>query len=145
MGSRLPPGEAERRKKERMRAFFAGEKHKHYDPEKEGYGSFSEWASMASAFVSGDFVFSVEADMPKGNTAGTEPPKAKPRHTNPDFDVLGLDAMPADVKELTGFYRRAVFTAFKAAGSSDTAPAYVNAFMAATKAFEKIKRQRGWK
>ena len=57
MGRRLPPGEAERRAAERQRAFFAGEKHKKYDPETEGYGDYAQWASAASAFINGETIF----------------------------------------------------------------------------------------
>jgi hypothetical protein len=133
MGKRLPPGEAERRAAERKRAFFAGETHKKYDPETDGYGDYAQWASMAAAFVDGDFFYAIDIDAPKIK-----------RQNNPDFDILGLTEHPANLKNLTGFYRRAVKNAYMAAGSKDTAPEYVNAFMAITKAYDRIKRQRGF-
>ena len=148
MGRRLPPGEAERRAAERQRAFFAGEKHKKYDPETEGYGDYAQWASAASAFINGETIFiETTFEQPKANPGNTEQPKAKPRATSTDpyLAALGLSEMPADVKALTSTYRKAVFGAFQAAGSKDTSPEYVKAFMSLTQAYDRLKARKGWK
>lgn len=147
MGKRLPPGEAERRAAERKRATFAGENYRTYDVEKEGYGSYDQWAAAAAAFLDGDIIY-LDTTAPKAKPAGQqEAPKAKPTptHSNPWLATLGMDFMPREIKELTSAYRKAVFAAFRDAGSSDTSPVYVNAFMALTKAYDSFKRSKGWK
>lgn len=137
MGARLPPGEAERRAAERKRATFSGEKYRRYDPETEGYGNYAEWAGMAAAFVNGDVTFETETVTPK--------PTVKKKNSNPNLAALDLDEMPIEFTGLKSGYRRAVMAAFADAGSSDTSPAYVNAFRKITLAFETLKRQKGWK
>lgn len=148
MGKRLPPGEAERRAAERRARTWSGANYKTYDPETEGYGSYEEWAAAAAAFNNGDFI-RLETEFksePKPN-GQQEAPKAKPKptHSNPDVAIFGLADFPADYTVLKSAYRKAVFKAYQDAGSSDTSPVYVNAFMALTKAHDRIKRQRNWK
>ena len=145
MGKRLPPGEAERRAAERHRATFSGEKYKRYDPETEGYGSYAEWASAAAAFLNGDVIFEVETDVKPEPTAKKPETAKKKKNANPNLAALDLDEMPIDFNGLKSGYRKAVFAAFRAAGSNDTSPDYVNAFTKITKAFETIKRQKGWR
>jgi hypothetical protein len=141
MGKRLPLGEAERRAAERHRATFSGEKYKRYDPETEGYGSFAEWASAAAAFINGEVQFEIEGET----TTQAKPASAKKKHSNPLLATLDLDEMPINLGGLNKGYRSAVMAAFRAANSNDTSPDYVNAFSKITRAFETIKRQKGWR
>lgn len=137
MGARLDPAERDRRAAERRRKTFSGENYKIYDVEKEGYGSFHDWAGIAAAFVNGDTFFEISVD---------DAPKVKNKkvHTDPVLDILGLEKYPTNIKELTSAYRKMVFAAFREAGSKDTAPEYVNAFKNITIAFERIKNKKGW-
>ena len=146
MGRRLPPGEAERRAAERKRATFAGENYKTYDVEKEGYGSYAQCAAAAAAFANGEFVFQIDTDAPKAKPGQQEAPKAarKPTSTNPWLAILDLEVMPIDAKTLTSAYRKTVFAAFQLHGSVDTSPDYVKSFMELTKAYDRLKMQRGW-
>ena len=146
MGRKLPPGEAERRAAERRARTWSGANYKTYDPEEEGYGSYEQWAGAASAFANGEFIYIETEFKPEPKPAGTtEAPKAKPTHSNPDVAILGMDNFPADYAALKSAYRKAVFKSFQDSGSSDTSPAYVSAFMALTKAHDRLKRQKGWK
>lgn len=133
MGKKLPPGEAERRAKERAMATWSGEKYKKVEP-----GDEAMWASIASAFVNGDVSFLEEARDFKADTG----PK-KRKNPNPQA-ALDLDDMPTDFKGLTVGYRKAVMAAFRAADCSDTAPAYVAAFKTITQAYDRIKMMKGW-
>lgn len=139
MGKRLPPGVAEARAAERHRATFSGENYQKYNPEVEGYGNYAEWAAMAAAFVNGDVQFEIE-----GATTTAAKPSAKKKNANPNLAMLDLDEMPINLAGLNKGYRTAVMAAFRAANSKDTSPEYVNAFSKITRAFEMIKRQRGW-
>lgn len=138
MGKRLPPGEAARRAKERARAMYSGEKYKIGAVK----GSETLWASIASAFVSGDATFLEDARVFAAGTGATGAHRKK--NPNPLLASLGLDAMPTDLKALRAGYRTAVLTAFVAAGHSDSAPAYVAAFQRISEAYDRIKIMNGW-
>jgi hypothetical protein len=142
MGRGLPDGVAEERAAERKRKTFSGENYQTYDPEVEGYGSYEEWAAMAAAFVNGDVQFEIEDDT---ITEPTKPANTKKKkNANPNLAVLDLDEMPINLVGLKKGYRSSVMAAFRAAESNDTSPDYVNAFSKITRAFEMIKRQKGW-
>ncbi|CAM6054514.1 unnamed protein product [Sphagnum tenellum] len=132
MASRLPPGEAERRAKERARATWSGEKYRKVAP-----GSEAQWEAIAAAFIAGDVTFLEEARAFKGTAS-------KKYHINPYLTALGLDGFPDDFAALRKAYRRAVMIAFREADFKDTAPAYVKAFATLSKAFEHVKLQKGW-
>jgi hypothetical protein len=126
--SRLPEGEAERRRKARAQAMFDGSRYSVGTP-----GSEADWATMAAAFAS-EFV----------NEAHTFTGKLNRRSTNTDLAALGLTAMPSDQNSLHRAWRTAGMAAFRDAGFSDTAPDYVAAFRRITDAYDKIKRQQRW-
>ena len=137
MGKRLPPGEAERRAKERAQATWSGANYKKYDPTSEGYGSYEQWAAAAAAFVNGDTFEAIEI-KPAAASANT---KKKPN--NPDLILLNLDEMPIDMKVLKSAYRREVLFTYQQTGSSDTNPVYVEAFRKLTRAFDRIRIRQG--
>lgn len=121
MGKRLPPGEAERRKRERAKATWSGANYKRYDP-KDGHGSHDQWAGTAQAFANGDTVMVTPV--------------------NADLAILGLSEMP-DKRGLNKVYRNAVAAVFKRFGS-DTAPGYAEAFLAVKEAYDRVKIGQGW-
>jgi dihydroorotate dehydrogenase len=135
MASRLPPGEAERRAKERARATWSGEKYKKVEA-----GNADQWAAIAAAFVNGDVTFIAEARAFTAS-ASAAPKKKNP---NPHLAALDLDEMPINLAGLNKGYRSAVMAAFRNADFRDTAPEYVAAFAIVTKAFDRLKLQKGW-
>jgi hypothetical protein len=110
MGSRLPPGEAERRRKERSRRSFTDEAYEHYDA-RDGFGSSEEWKRAA------------------GERQGIEPVVLLDR----DLEVLGLAEMPETRKLLHAAYRNASRAAHPDAGGSH------EAFIAMTLAYENLR------
>ena len=136
MGARLDPAERDRRAAERRRKTFSGENYKTYNVVEEGFGSFREWAGIASAFVNGETFFEIASDA--------APKTKKKTNQDPILVILGLEVYPSNLKDLNSAYRKAVFAAFRDAGSKDTAPEYVKAFKNITLAFERIKNKNGW-
>jgi hypothetical protein len=102
MGRKLPPGEAERRARERSRKLWAGESYKKYDPMKEGFGRPEDWEKIADALYSGVFV-----------------PNRSPGTKNPWLIALSLDSLPASLADLTRAFRKAMFTAHPDYGGSN--------------------------
>ena len=131
MASRLPPGEAERRKRERARRLWSGEIYEQVAP-----GNPKLWADLAAAFVNGDSIFLEEA-----RTFTAKPFK---KTTDTRLMALRLDEMPVDAAGLTKGYRFAVMAAFREANFSDTSLAYVTAFRTITEAYHALKTRHGW-
>lgn len=90
MGRRLPPGEAERRAKERARRTWSGETNVKYDPSVVGYGSYDQWIAAAEAIT------------------GTKLRVGADRKANPDLDILGLSELPETMEKLKRAYRNAM-------------------------------------
>jgi hypothetical protein len=128
--SRLPPGEAERRRKARTAAMYDGSRYEIGTP-----GTADDWAALASAFATGDFIN--EARGFRGRTS-------KRRSNDPLLATLGMIDMPINADDLHKHYRRAVIIAFREAEFKDTAPAYVAAFAEITKAYGRLKTQNNW-
>jgi hypothetical protein len=109
MGRRLPPGEAERRAKERARRFWSGETYATYDPTKEGFGSAAEWTAQAESLASG-----------KGTYKRPEGAKSQAR-ISPDLVTLGITEMPAHVDGLKAAFKKAMFVAHPDHGGTNEA------------------------
>ena len=97
MGRRLPPGEAERRAKERARGLWSGESYEKYDPVKEGYGSAAEWIAAAEAMAAGRGTFK-RVDGAKSEKVRDE-----------NLVIMGLDKMPDTIDGLKKAFRNACF------------------------------------
>lgn len=132
MGKRLPPGEAERRAKERARKLWSGEVYKKIEP-----GSPEAWRAAAAAFMDGDIEFVTDAH--------NFVPPSKSNNSNPYLAVLNLDEMPDDFVGLKKAYRNAIMTAFRDNGFKDTSPEYVTAFATITTAYDRLRMPRGWR
>ena len=136
MASRLPPGEAAQRAKERARLSWSGANYKKVAP-----GTPDDWAALArqaATFITGDPSFVNDAHA-------YVPPEFKSKaSSNPFLDALYLSEMPKDAKALTVAYRTATMRIFKDNDYKDTAPGFVKAFAEITKAYDRIKLQRGW-
>lgn len=130
MGARLPPGEAERRAKERARRTWSGENYKRYNPDVDGYGSPDEWERIA------DELFGRErfAD----NDADAEQPRATHKPTGNRFlDALGLHVMPSKLVDLVRAFRAAMFKAHPDYGGTNEAA------RAVLEAYAYLKRKVG--
>ena len=136
MASRLPPGVAEQRRKERAQAMYSGTKYNKVQP-----GTPEDWAALArsaAAFITGDPSFLDDA-------RAYVPPEFKAKPTsNPWLAALFIDTMPADARGLTAAYRAATMRIFKANDYKDTAPGFVSDFREITKAYDRLKMQKGW-
>lgn len=95
----------------------AGDSHKKYDPQQEGYGSKSQWQSAAG----GEWV-TREDDTPL--------PKV-----DADMALLGLSSIPRDASILTRAFRKAAFAAHPDTGGSHAA------FLALRAAFNRMSRR----
>jgi hypothetical protein len=113
---RLDPEERERRRKERSRNAFSEAAYKHrYDPSREGFGSEAKWRAAA--------------EERRTVTASAEPPSA-------DLAVLGLQALPETLRELSRVYRRVARTRHPdAPGGSESA------FVALGAAYDRLKEK----
>ena len=127
MGSRLPPGEAERRAKERARKTWSGENYRKFDP-KTGFGSADQWAGTAKAFADGDVLIAGEVRQPP---------------INADLAYFGLSEMPETDRDLAKAQQRARKALFAHFGS-DTAVGYADAFITLTEAYDRIRMQQRW-
>jgi hypothetical protein len=119
VGRRLPPGEAERRRKLRQWRAFSGDGGPRYDPIRDGYGNPSQWRAAAGEG------FTFVAD-----------PEPTTRRVDADLTVLGLADMPESLRRLHVAWRFASLAAHPDApgGSHD-------AFIAVGQAYERLKRR----
>jgi hypothetical protein len=92
MGTRLPPGEAERRRKARSAFTFSDAAYKHYNTRTEGFGSVEDWIRIAEAL-----------------SGGASPVKVKTTKVPKDLEWFGLDALPTDTVGLKKAFRNACF------------------------------------
>jgi len=120
MGKKLPPGEAERRAKERARKRWAdmasGAAYAQFDPnDGVGYGSEEQWQGAAEARFDGRL------------------PKAAPK-VDADLVLLGLTALPDSLKALTHAYRMASRKAHPDAPTGSH-----EAFLALTQAYDRLQ------
>jgi hypothetical protein len=100
---------------------FTDAAYKHYDT-RNGYGSAEEWARLAE-------------DLAAGRGRYVPPPPRQAGRQTPDMALLGLTAMPADVKELVRAYRRAALAAHPDTGGSH------EQFLALNLAYERLLRR----
>ena len=120
MGRKLPPGEAERRAKERARKRWAdmasGAAYTKFDPNDGiGYGSKEQWQGTAEARLNGRL------------------PKAAPK-VDADLVLLDLTAMPETLKALTHAYRLASKDAHPDAPTGSH-----EAFLKLTEAYQRLQ------
>jgi hypothetical protein len=128
--SRLPPGEAERRRKARVARSFSPAGYKHFNPEVSGYGSEAEWQEAAERMASGRGAYRI----PEGETAaGQAGPRRRVRIT-PDMRALGLEEMPEHVRGLVSAFRRAALRAHPDTGGTGAE------FIAVRAAYERLLR-----
>jgi hypothetical protein len=92
--------EKEAKRKARAAFSFSNAAYRHYDPEKQGYGSPDQWEAIAEALFGKVRVTGVFAKY---------------------FNILGLDAMPEDLLHLTQAFRRAMFRAHPDHGGTSAA------------------------
>jgi len=114
MPRKLPPGEAARRRAERARATWAGERYRRYD-HADAPGSTAQWSGHAGAFVRGH----VEL-----------------QHDQPD---RSRTAMP-DTAEAVKARWRADALALRNKFGSDTAPGYATEFQALVTEYRRALR-----
>lgn len=122
MGRRLPPGEAERRKKERSRTAWAkmnsGEAYKHFNPnDGHGYGDESQWRGTAEERLGVGSLPAMKVDA--------------------DLALLGLQTLPKDHADA----RKALYRAYRLASRTahpDAPGGSHEAFLALKEAYDRL-------